>query len=944
VRRVVVSELLHRRSRTLALLLGILVATAAFTVLTGSSGTQRLVARGTVAESFRGDYDVLVRPRGSRSAIERRTAQAPPNFLSELAGGITHAQWRRIQRLPGVEVAAPIANVGYVLATARVPVDISAAAGTRGRVLLRARIAWRSEGGLTRAPDAPNHAYVTPNRLRKEPGWRRDELPLYRRFSLREDVPDRRRPAPVCFSLWVEQPETVIEGPFASRWRSNVGCFSRRTGTGRVDYYPLRRSPPRIDLRWGFPLLLTAIDPGSESRLSGLDRTVVSGRYLRGADRARLTREPRDREDWPPRVLPVLVANRTYVDEQAELAVERLSAAAADRWARPFETHGDVDMLVPLRFLARQPDGPVVQRARVLAATAYRQLLRDLQRDVREGWSPADEAQRVNSIWRVEPASYRRGPDALVPRSLRWDKNDWPAWGTPLHWARMTPAVRDDSLREVEDFQPVVSSPRESEPRLHAVGLFDPDRLGAAPEPGAPALSTMQPPLLTAHDDDSAARLGGRPLRPNGSLGGYLMQPPALFTTLAGARAFNADLYPGLEREPMISAVRVRVEGVTGIDAVSRERIRQAGERIAAATGLDVDITAGASGAPTAVDLPAGRFGRPQLALSETWVRRGVAARVLSAVDRKSLLLFALILVVCALFVTNAASAAVRARRDELGVLACLGWSTGRLFAVVLAEVALIGLAAGVLGGLLALPLAGLVGVDASIGRAALAVPAAAGLALVAGLVPAARAARAQPIAAVRPAVLEAGRAWRPRGLGQLALVNLVRTPGRTVLGALSLAIGVCALTFLLAATIAFHDVLVGTLLGDAVAVRVRGTDYVAVIATILLGVAAVADVLFLGLRERRAEFATLEAGGWDDRALGRLVVLEGLWIGAAGALAGAAVGLAAAALFAGSMPTGLVLTSLAAAVAGTVLAGGAALVPAVWLRRTPTVPLLAGE
>jgi len=81
----------HRRSRTLALLLGILVATAAFTVLTGTSETQRLEARGTVERSFRGDYDVLVRPRGSRSPIERRTGQAPPNFLSELSEGITQA-------------------------------------------------------------------------------------------------------------------------------------------------------------------------------------------------------------------------------------------------------------------------------------------------------------------------------------------------------------------------------------------------------------------------------------------------------------------------------------------------------------------------------------------------------------------------------------------------------------------------------------------------------------------------------------------------------------------------------------------------------------------------------------------------------------------------------------------------------------------------------------
>jgi ABC-type antimicrobial peptide transport system permease subunit len=306
--------------------------------------------------------------------------------------------------------------------------------------------------------------------------------------------------------------------------------------------------------------------------------------------------------------------------------------------------------------------------------------------------------------------------------------------------------------------------------------------------------------------------------------------------------------------------------------------------------------------------------------------------------------LFALILVVCALFVANATSAAVRARRTELGVLSALGWSTGRLFAVVLAEVAAIGLAAGVLGGLVALPLAALVGVEASPARAAAAVPAAVALALLAGLVPAARAARASPIAAVRPIVLEARRARHPRSLGALALTNLLRTPGRTALGALSLAIGVCALTLLLAATIAFHDTLVGTLLGDAVSVEIRASDYVAVVATILLGLAAVADVLFLNLRERATEFATLAATGWDDGALARLLAYEGLWIGALGALAGAATGVAAAALFAGALPAGLLLTALAASTCGTLLAGAAGLVPAVWLRRTPAVPLLAGE
>jgi putative ABC transport system permease protein len=102
--------------------------------------------------------------------------------------------------------------------------------------------------------------------------------------------------------------------------------------------------------------------------------------------------------------------------------------------------------------------------------------------------------------------------------------------------------------------------------------------------------------------------------------------------------------------------------------------------------------------------------------------------------------------------------------------------------------------------------------------------------------------------------------------------------------------------------------------------------------------------VLFLRVRERAPELATLTATGWDDRVLGRLVALEGLWIGALGSAAGAVAGLAGAALFAGALPVSLLLTSLAAAAAGAVLAALSALVPAAWLRRLPAVELLAEE
>lgn len=933
--RVVLSELLHRRSRTLALLAGILVATAAFTVLTATSRTQRLDVRGTVAESFRGDYDVLVRPHGSRNAFERQTGQVQPNFLSGVFGGITLRQWRRIEHLPGVDVAAPIANIGYLLPTAKVRIPVEEAAGPRGRALLRAGITWTADHGMTRVPDSPQFAYVTDNRLRSAPGYRDQDRPpgpvdVYRQWALREVVPGRRGPVPVCNELGAHDAQAVLDGPWEPIYRSQFGCFSRQ-GRGFWWYGQpkLRRTRPFVLLRWAFPLLLTAIDPVAEARLTGLDQTVVGGRYLTSRDRTFVKPVTRGGYTNRSRFLPVLAASRSFVDEEAEIAVERLADSAVERWLRPFPTYEGGDYFDDTRFLLRQSGGPVVQRERVPSATAYRWLLRQLRRSE---W----DVSYLSTIWRIgQTVQGARGPVSRSVEDFVWQNNP----DGPLSWAYAPPTGRDTRFRQMDRmgaYSDALTPPRDTIPLLRAVGTFDPDALGTTATRGAAPLSTLQPPQLE--------QANGPPLLPNGNLGGYLAQPPALLTTMRAARAFGPPLFKDLDPSIPISAIRVRVAGVTGIDDLSRERIRQAAERIAAATRLDVDITAGASGAPIPIELPAGKYGRPKLALTELWVRKGVAARVLSEIDRKSVVLFALILVVCALFVTNAAGAAVRARRSELGVLASLGWSTWRLFAVVLAEVGLVGLAAGVLGGALALPLAALAGVETSVQRAAFAVPAAVGLALLAGLVPAARAARADPAAAVRPDVLEAKRAWQPRGIGTLALVNLLRTPGRTALGALSLAIGVCALTLLLAATIAFKDVLVGTLLGDAVAVRVRSTDVIAVVATIALGVAAVADVLFLNLRERAAELATLTATGWDDRALGRLVTLEGLWIGALGGVAGAAAGLAAAALFAGALPAGLLLTTLAAAVGGTLLAGAAALAPALWLRRVPAVPLLAGE
>jgi putative ABC transport system permease protein len=164
----------------------------------------------------------------------------------------------------------------------------------------------------------------------------------------------------------------------------------------------------------------------------------------------------------------------------------------------------------------------------------------------------------------------------------------------------------------------------------------------------------------------------------------------------------------------------------------------------------------------------------------------------------------------------------------------------------------------------------------------------------VAGAVPSWLASRSDPLEAVRPPVLAIRRSHHPRGITGLALANVARTPGRSLIAAASLAVGTGALAMLIAVTLAFRGTVIGSLLGNAVAVQVRGTDYIAVAATVGLGIVTVADALYLNIRERAAELATIRTLGWPESALTRLVITEGAAIGLLGSLAGAAAGLAA--------------------------------------------------
>ncbi|MGC1781373.1 MAG: hypothetical protein WA708_02535, partial [Acidobacteriaceae bacterium] len=160
------SQVRFRLARTLALVAGVLVAATAFTVLTAASRTAQVRTLGTVSANFKSAYDILVRPKGARTAVESKTGTVAPDFLSGIYGGISMAQWHQIERIPGVQIAAPIAMVGYaqVNASVFVPVPKGVLAGS-GRQLYRISTTYVSDNGASRVAQPPSYLYVTPLRL-----------------------------------------------------------------------------------------------------------------------------------------------------------------------------------------------------------------------------------------------------------------------------------------------------------------------------------------------------------------------------------------------------------------------------------------------------------------------------------------------------------------------------------------------------------------------------------------------------------------------------------------------------------------------------------------------------------------------------------------------------------------------------------------------------------
>ncbi len=932
------AQLRFRRARFVATLLAVSIAVASFSLLASAARGSQLRAVGTVQENFRPGYDLLVRP-----AADPGGNQVSYGTVAATYGGISTEQWHRVLAVPGVSVAAPVAMVGYVMHETAVPVDLSRYVDSKlDRQVLRVRPTWVGDRGRSRVTDGGGYLYVTSDRLTFVPGKLLRPSDTWTGFprasALYEEQDDGSRTA-VCN-------ESEFEGvaPLAADQRRGRACWSSDPASnGNVT------RTPQSEVLVPEPMLLAAIDPEQEAKLNGLDAALDSGQYFGTATRRT--------------EVPVLMASRPQLDRRAQVSIDRLSPGSARRAGRGVTFDNLMDGYETER-------GTSLGTVTISEAQAYQRVLQELRHPRTSDWKvdtsdapfpyggarPQNRQQdagsdQITAFWAVGAPRITTVDGRAAAQPQRYTGVEW---GSAFHDApQLNPLpleLSDTPLRAVGSSHAPDHSSTAMPAYLHAIGTYDPDRADVGP-----ALARMPADLFTgtgvaAGDDASRRALGGRTLLPSADFAAAVAQRPELLTTLSALAKLHTAPYTDLSADAgvnvaaPISSIRVRLAGPLGMDALSKERARLAAERIRQATGLQVDLTLGASATTSTVALPAGTHGRPALQVAEPRLRSGVAAVVVQAVDRKSLLLAVLVLVACVLAVANATSAVVRTRSTELGVLACLGWPRRRLFSLVLLESLALGALAGLAGTVVAVAGAPALGVHLNPRYTLLAIPAALLLTMIASLPPAWRATRAAPAAAIRPGVVAVRRRRVPHRISGLAWANVLRSGGRSAVGALSLALGVASLSLLFVITVSFRGTVTGTVLGDAITVQVRATDYVAAALTVLLGAATVADVVYVNIRERSAEFALLAATGWPDGAVARLAGYEAVALGMSGGVLGAGAGLAAAAALTGGLPGLAWLVGAVAAAVGLLVTVAAAVLPVRSLRGLPIALLLAEE
>lgn len=863
-------------------------ASSGFVLLHGNAGQSKLEVVETLESNSRAGYDILVRPSGAQSEREKSLSLVRPGFLSSLNGGISREQWQSIKGIQGVEAAAPVALVGTMVYKHRV--DVGADSPSDNVSVLD--VDYRYDRGLSTVSSDSQYY-----------------------------IPDSESSLSECLSSPV---------------RSRVNSGDDVAICAKNDQAKASAQSVEFD----FPFTIAAIDPVEENKLSGLAGAVVEGEYLSAYDSQKVDAAA----DFPGlkvQTLPVLISSKSYMDVVADY---KLRTGKVDGIHRL----GDLGQ-IDVSSMKLAAEGSVT------GDDAYAGLVEKISKVT----SSIDQGNRsfveyvyssLGTVYRADLPKYKDRGDTLEPVEQDSSVDQWIGPGEyPRDKTFMPPGGDDTSFRDLDGVYKEYSVGGHYPPIIVKSGTFDPEAVYSGSELSSTSMGLYSGSVIQGAEEDTVKLLGGERLLSSTNLRGYAQSPPLMVTSIDALDALTGPGWDSIvapegksfQRSSVIdpsnpiSAIRVRVSDVDGLSEESRARVNLVADQITQITGLQVDITLGVSPTSQELHLPGGKYGRPDLVLSEMFTKKGVAVSIKKAIDNKTIILFVAILVVSLMLMINLMLASVRARHSEIALKRCVGWGRLAIFRQVILEAIVLSLVAGTISSSV-IAVSKMIGLfHASHYYLMLPIPLAMVVALGASLVAAYHAVRIRPMDAFAGTVTQT-RSTTGSSLSAMAIQGVLRTPGRSALAVVGLILGVFSSSLILLTILEFNGAVVGSVLGEAVTVQVRASDIFASVGIVGMAVLGVLNVVFVNVRERGKELATFRALGWSRGKVSTMLLLESSIIGAIGA---GVASIACFCLFPAIFDTSYITLSLVLLFtfsAGVLVSGLASLPPALVINRIP--------
>jgi putative ABC transport system permease protein len=147
---VAAKQLAANRPRLVVFTAGAVATALASASIATASVVSLATMRQTIDDGWRGAYDILVRPSGMAALRADGRNLVPANYLGSRSEGITQEQWDRIKGIPGVEVAAPVAALGWMRQNdVAFEVHLKPQAGLAYRIRAETSIGGQSATGAT---------------------------------------------------------------------------------------------------------------------------------------------------------------------------------------------------------------------------------------------------------------------------------------------------------------------------------------------------------------------------------------------------------------------------------------------------------------------------------------------------------------------------------------------------------------------------------------------------------------------------------------------------------------------------------------------------------------------------------------------------------------------------------------------------------------------------